>query len=300
MILAQLTNDQLEYNKEVIVLFRGEKMRLPVKIFGVSTAVLALCCGIAAAQSTEDSAAISIAVQKEVLRQEMSDPLVQCVEALKKVSNPKKDTDKLMDALRLLLPYEKLFSEAESPEEIRALAKNLMVPWNTYRGNSLIEIFDEYVPDYHGEPVLTLLEFYVKLYTMPAKTVRLAHQNERDLPVKFMDAERTLRRELHVMSPKDSKRIVEVLASFAQQYNELYKQDKDKASSLSENLFKMPIPTAWERITSIIQLRRKYLLFVDGGGDFVRSYTIEELVEKYGITTKQAEQIAKFNAHFYH
>ena len=101
------------------------------------------------------------------------------------------------------------------------------------------------------------------------------------------------------MKTKNAKQIVELLADLAKQYNELYAQDKDIAAGLWQHFFKMPIPTGWDKVTSVDQLRTKYLLFIAGAGDYVRSYNVEELTEKYGITVEQAQQIVDFNTTYY-
>lgn len=269
------------------------------KKFGAGAVALIACSVFAGAQVP----GLQEAVQREVIhQQQVVDPLTQCVTALAEVKNPGKDTAALMQALDFLTGYDKVFL-ANSPEENRALAKRLngplAVPWNTYRGNSLIEIFDNYVPDNHDNPALTLVEYLVKFYTLPEDLVRVAHAREVQLPGYFMDAEKTLRKEVYLMKSKNDKQIVELLAALAEQYNELYAQDKDIAAGLWKHFFKMPMPTGWDKVTSVDQLRTRYLLFIAGAGDYVRSYNVEELTEKYGITVEQAKHIVDFNTTYY-
>ena len=274
-------------------------MRL-VKVLGISVVSLIACSVFAVAQ---ESPKVRAAIEQELARQQADVPLTLCIKSFGKVKNPGKDTAALMEALEYVTAYEQSFVLASSTEEIRALAKKLNgplpVPWNTYRGNSLIEIFDNYVPDNHGKPSLTLIEYYVKLYTLPEDTIRLAHQREGQLPEYFMQASRALGKEIFLMQKKNTKQIVELLASLAEQYNKLHAQDKDMAGTLWKHFFKMPMPTGWQKVTSVDQLRTKYLLFIAGAGDYVRSYTVEELVEKYQITPEQAEQIVNFSTHYY-
>ncbi len=270
------------------------------KKIGAGVVALVACSVFAGAQVP----GLQEAVQREVAHQQQAiDPLAQCVKAFEGIKNPGQDTAALMQALDFLTDYDDWFLFMNTAEENRALAKRLngplAVPWNMYRGNSLIEIFDNYVPDNHNNPALTLVEYLVKFYTLPEETIRVAHAREVQLPGYFMDAEKTLRKGVYLMKSKNAKQIVELLADLAKQYNMLSAQDKDMSAGLWQHFFKMPIPTGWDKVTSVDQLRTRYLLFIAGAGDYVRSYNVEELTEKYGITVEQAKHIVEFNTTYY-
>ena len=279
-------------------------MNLHLKSLVVGVVAAAVLGGTAYAQGNGVSDTLlneRVSRQVERLSLVYQSPLEVYQEKISHLQNPQGEN--LLPILRELVPYNEVFAGSQTQSVKHALAKNLnapvMVPWNTYRGNGLIEIFDKYVPDSHGDKDLADLEFYVKKYTMSPEDIRSGQRLLEALPAEFAQAYTRLDIFLGRMSQKDPKTIVALLAGLAEEYNKLYEDNHALAVQLYKAFFKFPLRTGWNKTTSVDELRRAYGALFLGGGDYVQIFSESELMQRYGITAKEAKAFYTFCKNYY-
>lgn len=279
-------------------------MNLHLKSLAVGVVTAATLGGTVCAQNNVVSDTVlneRISRQVEHLNRVYQSPLEVYQEKISHLQDPQGEN--LLPILRELIPYNEVFAGSQPSSVKHALAKNLnapvIVPWNTYRGNGLIEIFDKYVPENHGDKDLADLEFYVKKYTLSAEDIRSGQRLLEALPAEFAQAYTRLDIFLGRMSQKDPKTIVALLAGLAEEYNKLYEDNHALAVQLYKAFFKFPLRTGWNKTTSVDELRLSYGALFLGGGDYVQILSESELMQRYGITDKEAHAFYTFCKNYY-
>ena len=203
----------------------------------------------------------------------------------------------LMETLQLLTAYNQIFETETDTIVLRRWAAKLegpiAVPWNTYRGNGLKEIFDNYIPNSHGNRQLAQLEYYVKFFTLPQKAHDRTYLVSKILPSQFMQSYTKLTDQLAAQHKRNNKELVKMLAQFIPAYNKLTEQDPILAQELKESLFLMPIQTGWDRTFSVQDLVFQLgLNDVHSEGRAVS--TAEQIQDETGVDLTDAQLLASF------
>jgi len=202
----------------------------------------------------------------------------------------------LMDAMQILTNYNQTFETEKDTQQLRKLAAKLegpiAVPWNTYRGNGLKEIFDNYIPNSHGNKQLAQLEYYVKFYTLSQEIHKRTYLISKIVPADFMQTYNELKNTLAAQTQRNDKELVKAFVYFASAYNQLASQDAIVAQEVKDSLFKMPIQTGWDRTFSLKEL--VYQLGVKNEGDGVTPLSAEQIQRATGVNASDAEAFVSF------
>ncbi len=207
----------------------------------------------------EVSATIESAVTRAVAQQQvLESPLEAFQRKIQAIKNPEKEKPALIELLQGLTAYNQIFETEKDLQVGRELAARLegpiAVPWNTYRGNGLKEIFDNYVPNAHGNKALAKLEYYVKFHTVPQRTFDRTYILSKTLPADVVKAYNVLKQELASQTNRDDKKVLQSIARFVPAYNTLAESEPVLAKELKYTLLEMPIQTGWDRTFSIKDL----------------------------------------------
>lgn len=246
---------------------------------------------------------IQRAVEKSVLEQKT--PLQKYREQLQALTpaanQGKPSQEELLPVLNELAAYNSQLSFLANWDETSyRLAQELNQPvkvyWNMYRGNSLIEIIDTYIPDNHGNKELAKLEFLVKKNLLSYKDWLENKALTDQLPDDFVFEQVRLEIALVAMSKREAKDIVKNLVGLANQYNKLYQNEQTRhvALQLHETYFRQPIRTGWDKTVTVDELRRQY-----GMETYTEPFSVESLQNKYGVSTEEAEALHAFLAHYH-
>lgn len=241
-------------------------------------------------------ATLATRVENTLIRavaQEETSPLAQFQQKIKEVQHPA--AQPVMEALEMLTPYNKTFETEQDKSALRVLAAKLegpiAVPWNTYRGNGLKEIFDRYVPNGHGNKEIAKLEYYVKFHTLPTAITDQSHIVSKALPQTFLTAYKRLTNALTQQTAMDEKQLIHIFAQFSIAYNKLSAQDPVLAKSLKNSLLSLPIQTGWDRTHSA-----KDLIYQLGIKELTEGYlfrSAEEIHDTWNVPPAEAEAFAK-------
>ncbi len=247
-----------------------------------------------------EKTAVALATHQTHLQEQT--PLQKYQEKMAALSTP--SSEEILVALQELTVYNEGLSKKGTVAQMRELAEKLNAPakvgWNTYRGYPLVEIFDRFVPDNHGNQEIAYLEFNLKRMLVPAE------QEEEGYNLLFMPVAQALEetyKELDIslilMEKKNPERIVHLLAQVGKAYHQIYEADKEVALGLSKTLFTFPLRTGWDRATSVVELVKTYGLIERGGGDYYEKRTAQNLQEVYRVSEQEAEELAYFILHFH-
>lgn len=238
---------------------------------------------------------IDAAVTRTVSQyQSLESPFETFTRQIQEIQKPA--AEPLLTVLQPLTAYNQVFETEKDLNTLRSLAAKLegpiAVPWNTYRGNGLKEIFDTYIPNSHGKKDLAKLEYYVKFYTLPTKTHDRTYLVSKTLPKYFVQSYHHLTSQLAATSQRNDKELLKQIVAFIPAYNSLVVQDPIVAKELSSSLFNMPIQTGWDRTFSLKDLTFQLGLDEYSEGCSVR--TAEQLRHKLGATQAEAELFEPF------
>lgn len=242
------------------------------------------------------SSQIETAVTRSVSQyQSLESPFETFTRQIQEIKKPA--AEPLLTVLQPLTAYNQVFETEKDLNTLRSLAAKLegpiAVPWNTYRGNGLKEIFDTYIPNSHGNKDLAQLEYYVKFYTLPTKTHNQTYLVSKTLPEYFVQSYHQLTAQLATTSKRNDKELLKQIVAFIPAYNSLIVQDPIVANELLSSLFDMPVQTGWDRTFSLKDLA--FQLGLDdeySEGRDVR--TAEQLQRKLGATQAEAELFEPF------
>ena len=239
---------------------------------------------------------ISAAVEREILQAPsvQDTPLEVFNRQIQTVAEP--NAQALLKILPTLTAYNADFKSAQEDSAKRALAFKLEgpieVPWNTYRGNGLKEIFDNYIPNSHGNQALADLEYYVKFYTVPQHTLDRTYIVSKTLPRNFTNAYDKLQKSLAAATTRNDKELLGQIAAFIPAYNALAAQEPVIARELASSLFKIPLKTGWDRTFSLKDLAFQLGITYYTEGYHIR--TAEELQRRFGVSRAEAELFEPF------
>ena len=212
----------------------------------------------------------------------------------------------LLPILHGLVAYNmQLSSSRKWEEQLHDLAEDINRPvrvyWNTFRGNSFIEILDAYIPDNHGDKLLAKLEYLVKRNLQSAEEVEQIKTLNKTLPVSFAGAYNQLKFDLADLSTRDTATILRHLVPVAQEYNKLYRAQDARALALQlhEAYFRQPLRTGFDRVISIEEIRYTYGLYQEENESYIKLLPAQELVARYNLTQEEAETLGEFFAHYY-
>ena len=259
-------------------------------------ALITLATALPALAAPKDlSSAVNTQVARTVAQQETSEsPFEIFTRGIQTVKNP--EAAALLKVLQPLTAYNQVFETETDQDVLRRLAAKLEgpieVPWNTYRGNGLKEIFDNYIPNSHGNKALADLEYYVKFYTLSKQTHNRTHIVSKVLPAYFTQSYQQLKENLAHTSVRDDRELIVQIAAFLPAYNSLEAQDAVVAQELVSSLFEMPIKTGWDRTYSL-----KELAFQIGVDYYSEGYNVrsaEQLLHQFGINYTEAELVESF------
>ncbi len=220
-----------------------------VVIITTAVALPALCAGKNMSTTLERSI-VQAAAAQEI-------PLETFKAKIQNVPNPQ-DANRLLAALEKLTAYNESFETEKNIQKLSTLANELegpfAVPWSCEE-YGLKEIFDNYVPNSHGNQKVAKLEYYVKLYTLSPDTRSMAsYLTSKSSPAYFVQAYNNLKDTVAMQEQRDDKELFEALTQLARAYHKLANQDGIKAREVKVFLFDMPIQTGWNRTFSVKEL----------------------------------------------
>ncbi len=242
--------------------------------------------------------AVSPAVDNALARavaqyQQEQTPLDVFKQQLQAIKNPHAEI--LLQALETLVSYNELFKSTSDEAALRKLAAQLegphAVPWNTYRGNGLKEIFDNYIPKHHHHQQIADLEYYVKRHTLSYQFIEQNHLVQKALPDFFQNAYAQLEKQLQDKNCTDNQALWSLIL-FGEQYAQLQQQDPIVAKAVKSSLFRMPIKAGWDRTTTIRALTLELGTVPNSEGYTLLS--VPTLQRKYHLTEPDAQQFAQF------
>ena len=240
-------------------------------------------------------AAVENAITRTIATQQLTgnSPLEKFALEVKQIQEPK--AAPLLDALQELTAYNQTFETEKDVATLRSLAAKLegpvAVPWNTYRGNGLKEIFDKYIPNSHKNKQVAKLEYYVKLYTLSEDTHVQTYVVSKALPANFVQSYTKLKDTLAAQPQQDGKEFIKAIVHFVPAYNKLAQQDPVAAKQLKKTLFAMPIQTGWDRTFSL-----RELVFQVGMDEFTLGYSFKTIEQIQRQTGASIEDIKVFDS----
>ena len=206
----------------------------------------------------------------------------------------------LLPVLRELATYNSQLGVAGWNDQAHRLAveinKPLPVYWNTYRGNSFVEIVDTYIPDNHGDADLADLEFFVKQHLISFEDWVQNKGLAELLPEDFYSAHQLMEIDLDGMNTRDGKSIIKSMIRLAAAYNRLYQNEETRslALQLHKTYFQQPIFTGWQRTVTVKELRSQY-----GMASYTTPFSTDELKARYGVSQEEAETLHAFFSHYH-
>jgi len=232
------------------------------------------------------------------VQQAKASPVDTFNQRIQKVTDPETQTSALLEALSALTTYNEVFESVKDVSLLRELAFKLegpvAVPWNTYRGNGLKEIFDEYVPNSHGDKKLAKLEYYVKYHTTSLEILNQANMVTRSLPANFKKSYTKLTTALANQTTRDNKALIGTVVAFIPAYNELAAKDPVLAKSLKKSIFSVPLQTGWDKSLSVRDLVFELGLRVEAGGDYIYVRSAKQLAEDFNASPEEAALLIPF------
>lgn len=270
------------------------------KKYTLMLSVLALGLPMVSGALTAPSA-VENAVQAAVEQQTAENsPLARYRREVMKIKNPQESAP-LLQALHILTAYNPMFAAPQEEGVLTGLAsdinKPVMIPWNTYRGNGVIEILDTYIPASHGDKALADLEYYLKTYTASQRTLVYGRAMLNNLPQKTQKAYNAFLQQLANQQTYSEKEILHAFATFIPAYNALHQKDVELTRGLTDSLFKVPFKTGWDKTTSVYELLHRLGFREYAGGDYYEVRTPETLQEDFNADAQDAQLFASFVAH---
>lgn len=269
------------------------------KTCAVLVAVASLCVANMAWAQSE----VALRNVETVVQQQRVQAAVQALKdyrtELSQLSEPQSEA--ILGVIEKLTVYNAAFAQTGNEGAKYDLASELNSPvkvkWNTYRGNALIEIFDTYVDNSHGNKAVADLEYYIKLYTLPRLTVRHAAVVGKEFSSTFNKAYGKFQQDLLNIKSYSVAEIAKAVVSFGKVYNSVYNQKGfDKVSVLHDTSFVLPNKTGWDKSVSVKDLLGELGIEYSAGWDDLRYRSTQEVAEMYNLSEQDADVLTTFVA----
>ena len=232
-----------------------------------------------------------------------NNPLEVYREQLAQVKKPSYET--LLPVLQNLTEYNKEFATVKDEDKLNKLAFEISFPakagWNSYRKIGIKEIFDSYWPEEQNNEEMSLLEYNLRVNSMPKDQINNRKLLDRtEFAAKFLKEFEEFSKKMQSSKKYNGAKIIKELVPVIEAYNDMVKDVPASDALVKSSVFRTPIACGWGRTQSIEDLRGNLGIVWFASGDAYKYRDAESLQAHFpGLGLKQASVFAKFVSTYY-